>query len=374
MLGNPSRVELVVGGMLGLVIIYGAKSAFLVFLSWRQSQFAMALLANFSQRLFATYLGQSYQFHLQQNSARLVRNLTTELSVFNATAQNVLLIMGEILVIAGVMMLLFVVEPVGTATVCLFFGGASWLYIRVVKGRIARWGKLRQAHEGLRIQHAQQGIGSIKDIKVLGREEDFLAQYQKHNKGYTHTLQRQIFIQQTPRMWLEFIAVCGLVMVVLTRIWSGKPIDGLLPTIGLFGAAAFRLIPSVNRCLSSIQGMRFARPVIDLLYKELLELQPSPAITGNGPLAFKKAITLRNIGFRYEGVERQAIDDVNLTITKGVSIGFVGGSGAGKSTLVDVILGILPPTSGRIEIDGVDMWSNLRGWQSQMGYVPQSIF
>jgi ABC-type multidrug transport system fused ATPase/permease subunit len=217
-------------------------------------------------------------------------------------------------------------------------------------------------------------LGSVKDIKLLGREADFLAQYGLHNHGNSHVLQRQYFLQQIPRLWLELLAVTGLAAVVLIMIEQGKPSDALLPILGLFGAAAFRLIPSINRSMVAIQGARFALPVINTLHHELIQMAAPASISCGRELPLKITITLDHVGFHYPNVESPALSDINLQIPQGASVGFVGGSGAGKSTLIDVILGLLCPTSGRVMVDQVDIQSNLRGWQNQIGYVPQAIF
>ena len=177
-LGNPSPQALIVGAMLGLAGIYLAKNLFLAFLAWRQTRFAFGVQAQISQRLFTTYLRQPYTFHLQRNSAQLIRNTVTEVNQFTFNAITpAMILLTEGLVLLGIATLLLVVEPLGALIVVLVLGGAAWGFHHSTRARIARWGQARQHHDGLRIQSLQQGLGGAKDVKLLGRESDFLAQY-----------------------------------------------------------------------------------------------------------------------------------------------------------------------------------------------------
>ncbi len=374
MLGNPSHKQLLVGGMLALAAVYAVKALFLGFLAWRQAHFSHTLQASLSYRLFAGYLRQPYSFHLQRNSAQLLRNTINSVNgVTNVTQQGLILI-SEGLVLIGFSALLLWVEPLGALVVVITLGGAAWGFHRVTRKRIVRWGQASQYHEGLRIQHLQQGLGGAKDVKLLGREGDFLAQYRTHNDSSARVSERRSTLQALPRLWLEFLAVTGLAALVLIMVEQGKPLDALLPTLGLFAAAAFRLMPSINRVMAALQSIRFSTAVIDTVDAELRLVDVPVAPTEGKVLPLNQALTLDHIAFRYPSAEVQSLRGISLSIPRGASVGFIGGSGAGKSTLVDVILGLLTPDHGVVSVDGVDIQGNLRGWQDQIGYVPQTIF
>lgn len=374
-IGSTSREHLVIAGMLALVGVYTVKTLFLSFLGWMQARFVYGVRADLSQRLFTGYMCQPYVFHLQRNSAQLIHNVINETNIIANTG----LIPGftlitEILVFIGISTMLFVVEPLGALLVVSTLGFAGWGFSHITKSRILRWGEARQLHEGLRIQHLQQGLGGVKDVKLLGREDDFFAQYWLHNVGSACSAQHEQTLQQLPRLFLELLAVIGLAALVLAMIGQGKPLDALLPTLGLFAAAAFRLMPSVNRVLLAIQNTRYTLPVIDSLYSELCLFDATLEPQQSHPMLFKSKLILDQVSFHYPSTEALALHAVSLSVPKGTSVGFIGGSGAGKSTLVDIILGLLTPDSGTIEIDGIDIQTNLRGWQDMIGYVPQSIF
>jgi len=373
-LGNPSHERLVIAGMLTLVAVFAVKSLFLAFLAWWQARFAFGFQADISHRLFTGYLRQPYIFHLQRNSAQLIRNTIGQVDEIRGVIETGLILVAESLVLIGILALLVIVEPVGTLVIMITFGLVGWIFGRFTQDRILRWGVARQFHEGLRLQHLQQGLGSAKDVRLLGRESDFLAQYQLHNIGNARVGEHQFVLRALPRLWLELLAVSGLAALVAVMIGQGKPLDALLPTLGLFAAAAFRLMPSVNRMLNAVQNLRFSLPVIDNLHSELLLFGTTQAPQRGSFLPFKNTLLLDQVSFRYPCTEAFALRGVSLAIPRGTAVGFIGQTGAGKSTLVDIILGLLTPDSGSVRLDGIDIQSNLRGWQDQIGYVPQSIY
>ena len=374
-LGHLSRGELVVIGMLVLAAVYAVKALFLAFLTWRQMSFVYGLQAELSHRLFAGYLRQPYMFHLQRNSAELIRNAITETNLFTQTCLVAGMgLLTEMLVVIGISALLVLVAPLGALVVVGILGTAVWGFNRVTHQRLLRWGAARQMHEGLRLQHLQEGLGGAKDVKLLGREQEFLAQYHQHNLGNARVGQRYQTLQQFPRLGLELLAVCGLAALVIVMVAQNKPLDALLPTLGLFAAAAFRVLPSANRAMMAVQNVRYALPAINVLHGELRVLKSAEEPAAARQLEFQQYLALDNVSFCYPSSHRPALQGVSLTVLRGTTVGFIGESGAGKSTLVDIILGLLQPSSGAVRVDGVDIRTNLRGWQDRVGYVPQTIF
>ncbi len=377
LLGHPDRATLVIGGLLVLFGVYGLKALFLGFLAWRQSRFVFRLQGSISQRLFATYLLKPYTFHLQRNSAELIRNGTTEIWLFaNRVIFSLLLFLKEALVLVGLCLLLLLVEPFGAVVVVGFFGLFGWGFYRITRAYVTRWGAMRHEHDGLRIQHLQQGIGGVKEVKVLGREREFLSRFAFHTRKSMVVGERETTMQQIPRLWIEFVAVGSLVVLVLTMIARDGSIEEVVPKLGLFAAAAFRLMPSVNRMLSAMQTIKFGMPVVEMLQNELDPDVPAflpPQAEGEHRESFRE-LRLDGVSYNYPSTEKPALEEVSLSVTAGETVGFIGTSGAGKSTIVDLILGLLVPGEGRITVDGKDIHDNLREWQSRIGYVPQSIF
>ena len=375
-LGDPSPTELIPKVMLGLVGVYVAKNLFLAFLAWRQTRFAYGVQAQLSQRLFAIYLRQPYTFHLQRNSAQLIRNVLGETAML-AEAIIATLNMGtEFLVLAGITALLLAVEPVGTLVAVAVLGAAALSFYYAMRSRIVRWGESRQRHDGLRLQHLQQGLGGAKDVKLLGREMNFLDQFREHTAHSARVSQFQATLQMLPRLWLEVLAVVGLATLVIAMLAQAREIATIMPTLGLFAAAAFRLMPSVNRIIAATQVLRYNLPVINSLHEELKLVGAEAPRGRRGPAGpgLQSEIRLAGVTFTYPAAATPALTDLSPRIRKGESVGFVGPSGSGKSTLIDVVLGLLTPNAGQVFVDSDDIQKNLRAWQDQIGYVPQSIY
>jgi ABC-type multidrug transport system fused ATPase/permease subunit len=285
-----------------------------------------------------------------------------------------MMITTESLVLFGIIALMCFVEPVGTFGVAVTFGLASWGFYHYNKKRINTWGEEFQHHEGLRIQYLQEGLGAAKDVKLLGREKEFLDRYQVHSLGSALIGRNELLLKTFPRFGLELLAVTAITLIVCLLITQNRSMDSLVATLGLFAAASFRVMPSVSRLLTSFQSARFLLPVIHNLHKEFCLTNDVKPRNECSPLLFKKTLVLENVSFQYPSTEALVLKEICLSIRQGEAIGFIGSTGAGKSTLVDIILGLLVPASGVIKIDGVDIQTNTRGWQDQIGYVPQTIF
>ena len=373
-LGNPSHHQLVIGGMIGLVALYFLKSIYLGYLAWQQSKFNNNVLVNLSRRLFTLYLRQPYAFHLQRNSSELIRNIVNEVGYFlNTGLSSMMILLTESMVLIGVAALLFTMEPVGAISLVLTVGCTGFGFQLLTRSRVSRWGATRQMHDGLRIKQVQQGLGGVKDVILLGREQDFLKQYDTHNKAQAHASLKLTILQSMPRLWLEVMAIMGLATLVIIMTAQGRTMASIIPALSLFGAAAFRLLPSIGKVLSAVQSARFGDSVLAMLKSELaLEMpeipdaRPSHLMTRN--------IELNHITFTYASAAAPALKNLSLSIGYGETVGFIGPSGSGKSSLVDLILGLLQPDSGEILVDGESIRTNLRGWQDQIGYVPQTIF
>lgn len=372
-IGNPDQSTMVVGMMLLLLIGYLFKNIFLAFLAWKQTRFSFNLESELSQRLFSIYLYQPYTFHLQRNSAILIRNVRSEIAMLShSVVTPIMKVISETLVLFGICVLLLVVEPVGMLIVMTVLGGATAAFYYMTKSYIVRWGQARQYHDRWSLQHLNQGLGGVKDLKILGRETEFLKEFGYHTAQGAKMNQMQTTLQQMPRLWLELLAVLALVIMVLSMLNQGKEISTVAPTLGLFAAAAFRLMPSVNRIIGAVQQLRYGCPAVSTLYGELnlsADKRKNKRTT-----SLQNEIAIKSIAYSYPESSELALNKINLNVNKGQSIGIIGPSGSGKSTLVDILLGLLVPTHGEIEIDGQDIRSNLSSWQDQVGYVPQSIY
>lgn len=375
-LGYSSKTELMLIAILSFVTIYTFKNIYIAFLAWKQTKFATSTQADMAKTLFRNYIYQPYSFHLIRNSADILNNLQVELNLFmNYMLNPGMLLIAESLVVLGLLGLLLYFEPIGAITVFCVFFIAGGFYQWLTKRRIISWGKQRQHHEALRMKHAQQGIGAIKDVKIYGKEEFFLTEYARHTEQSLKMHQRNSFVQTITRLWLEMLLIAGLSFLFIGMVYQGKTVTEIVPILALFGAVSFRLMPSVNRIVSSVNLLRFGAAITDIIYKEFETAVADEYQPETKPLVFKQSIFLEELAYSYPLTDRKALSNITLNIQKGQMVGFIGESGSGKSTLIDIIMGLLMPDQGKIKVDGQPITvDNLRSWQRIIGYVPQSIY
>lgn len=369
-----SQVQLIVVSLAVLVFIYSLKAFFLLLLSDKQNIFAFQVQSSMSSRLFQGYLKQPWIFHLQRNSSQLIQNIMNETSLFVGSAlQPMLTLCAEGLVILGTLILLLLAKPIQCMIVFGFLSIAVLIYHRLVQTKTIHCGKERFLQDELRMLHLQQGLRCVKEIKILGKEQYFSDVYQQHNlKSVAANAQYKRFTD-IPRLTLELVGVTGLALLVLLLLIEHEPVQSIVPILVLFAAVALRLIPSANRILSAINNLRYAKEIIHRLHAEFILINNRANESNNEKLTFFDKISLKNIYYRYPNSDTDVLKNINITIPFGASIGIIGASGAGKSTLIDLVLGLCNVTQGSILVDDVDICTNLRSWQNQIGYIPQTI-
>ena len=379
--GSTRDFLVFVGGILLLVFI--AKNAYAALLTYVQHRFAYNKQISLSRRLLGVYLRSPWQFHLQHNTAVLLRNVNSEaMSLIDSVVVPALLIANEALVFVCILALLVLVEPVVAVVTLGAVGVAAYGFQRVVKPALYRRGMERTLHGGELYKWASQGLGSVKEAKVLGREEHFLDGYQVSGSRYARSTLYFALLTALPRLVIETLAVAALLIATIVVMLRGGNLADMLPVLGLFAVAAARLIPSLNRMLSALSSIRFYAPVVESIAPVILAAAdplsqgasatrqvlraPRPSFTGQ--------LTFRDVWFRYEGAADWALKGVSFAISKGRSTALVGPSGAGKSTVVDIILGLLRPQRGALLLDGRDLEGVMAGWRTMIGYVPQASY
>ena len=368
-----SREALVMSALLLMFVAHVLKSAYIAVLVWFQRGFMSDVSTRLSEKLFLNYLRQPYEFHLDQNSSTLIRNAQNGPVFVTGGIDPMSTLLADGLVGVGLFALLMYVEPIGTLIVGAVFGFSAWGFQKVTNKRIVKWGIAAQESSELVIQHLNQGLGGVKEVKILGKEDEFVEQYATQVSTLMVLQRLYKFLQALPRLWLEIITMGGLTALVGVMLLQGNEISSVLPVVGLFAATTFRVVPSINRMVASVQSLDFNRPIIREISRDLrLEWETSRA-TGVCPTV-ASVVRVHNASFRYRRSPDDVLGGVSLEVKRGSAVGIIGASGAGKSTLVDVILGLIKPTDGSVSVDGFDIENDPAGWRSQVGYVPQSIF
>lgn len=355
-------------------LIFIIKNIFQAFYSWYEAYVINILKTNLAKKLYYFYLKQPYIFHLKNNSALLIRNLTTEVDGVKSLIHALVHIFADIIILVFIVTLIFYIEPIGTLLAFSILLVTSFAYYKVTKKYIGLWGKKRQHHEGMKIKNLQQGLGSIKDILIYNVSIFFNKTF-NYDNSRSNNAQRNIEVVQTwPKLWLEIVLISISALLIMFMISQNKSLNEMIVTLGVFGAAGYRIMPLISKLTTNTQAIRYFLPSLHLLNEQVTSLKDNLLIDGNSKkLEFNNEITLQDILFTYPNSNKPVIKNLNLTIKKNQFVTFYGKSGSGKSTIVDLILGLFIPEKGKILIDGKDLSKNIKGWQSNIGYVPQNI-
>ncbi|MFM8903407.1 MAG: ABC transporter transmembrane domain-containing protein, partial [Actinomycetota bacterium] len=321
--GELSREELISAVMVAMVLIYIVRSLFLFWSLWIQKGFSASVSGRLSQSLFAIYLRQPYMFHLQRNSSTLMRNAKNATSVVTCGVDPFMVLLTDGLVAIAMFTLLSYVEPIGTIAVLLVFGLSTTTFQRLTRRRIDSWGHQVDHHETKILQHLQEGFGGAKDVKILGRENEFLSQHEKHLKRSIRISRIYNVILTLPRSFMEIITIVGLCLLVVSMVVRGRELSEIVPVLGLFAAAAFRVMPSINRLLMATQTLIFNRSIIAAVYRDFqLDAPDLGNHVKNSP--FANSLELHDVSFQYPTAARTSLQNVSLVVRRGEAVGFVG--------------------------------------------------
>lgn len=378
LIGNPSKLNLILYFFSFLIFFYFIRSIFLIYIAWQQTKFSGSIYKYLSNYFFNGYMKSSYLFHLENNSAPLIKNIQVEIELFGAVSQTTLIFLSEFFAALGIILILFIIQPLGALVIALFFIVATLIYNKYFKIKLGIWGQSRLYHTEQRSKILTEGFGGIKDIKLYGVENTFINKFNFHSKNFAKIAVKSSTIAQVPRLYLEFLSVLVLsISIVIIFIQSKGNSADILTLFSVFIASAFRILPSVNRMITSIQQIRYLMPLVDKLASEKhkIDFADNNIIENEiTDINFTNQIEIKNISFEYPNNSSKVLDNISLVITKGEFVGFIGKSGSGKSTLIDIFMGLLLPNQGQIITNGNNIFSNPVKWRSQIGYVPQNIY
>ena len=362
-----------------IAALYLLKGFFLAGEAWLIGRYVFDFKKYIVNTLMERYLAENYEFHLMNNSALLLRNLTIEANQFISNVlMPILKIMTECILIITICILLFLIEPGGVVIIFTFLALLSFIFYWFIGKYSSYLGKIRHNADGMIVKFSKEALAGFKDIKILGKEIYFLQQFNIHNHISCNVMSKQFVLNQLPKIYLETIGAIVFLIFLLFLINEKGNFQQIFPIIAVFSVAAFRLLPSFNRLLSALSSTRFGEQTLVKIGDHINSISvtdPSTSNISKKTTNFKshERIEIKNLSYQYPGTKDLALSNIDLTIKKGDSIGIVGKSGAGKSTLLEIILGLLKPTAGGVFIDGINVFENIRSWQNLIGYVEQDI-
>ncbi|MBN2964215.1 ABC transporter ATP-binding protein [Sulfurospirillum sp. T05] len=330
------------------------------------------------QKLLRKYLHQPYGFFLSRNSSDIGKVILSETDVVinQAILPSLNLTTYAILVIALVGFLVLV-DPVLAFILAGLFGGFYVLMYATVRKYLGRIGQKRAKANAQRFKITSETIGGIKDLKVLGREKVYLDSFNAPSYAFSHYNATNQTLGEIPQYLVEVIAFGALLAMAMYALASdGADIGVLLPVLGLYALGALKLKPAVQIIYKSMTAIKFGVAAIDNILEDLSTSNDCITIANDhSRLRLQNELKLENISFIYPGTTTPALNNIDIVIAANTTVGIIGTTGAGKSTLVDVVLGLLNPTNGKIMVDNHELANNnIRQWQNAIGYVSQSIF
>ena len=356
------------------------KNAFGLFLQNLLLRFAFLKQLDLGRMQMRICIVRPYEYFLTHNSADIVRNLTSSIpSVCAAVIVPWLTLLTDLVMTAGLLVLIVYIQPVAALAAIGVIGPLSYLIFRACRHRVLHYGTEQNREYRAMVKHSTEALQGIKEIKASGRGDYFVDRYLESSRLYLRAMRLFSFVGNVPRAVLETAMVGAITLVVLVMMWVAKgQLQNAVPLLAVYAAAGVRVMPACNRMIIALNSIRFHTSTLEIVSAEVRESQRlnaderAPAKTAQMP--FQRALDLDEIGFRYEGSSEMLFDGLSLRINRGESVAFIGRSGSGKSTLVDLILGLLSPLSGTVKVDGREISEDPGPWQKQVGYIPQQIY
>jgi ABC-type multidrug transport system fused ATPase/permease subunit len=374
------QIDLLIWGAATLIIIFIIKNTYLSILGYYKSKVVFGIQLRMSHDLFKEYLKAPYTFHLNKNSSELLSNVYDAVKIIiTGILMPLVSMLMELLLMISIMILLISVEPLITIVTIGVFSLAGIIYLNLTKKKSAHFGEQLNKLRTIVYKIVTEGLVGFKDARVLNREDYFVKQFHDSSEKNVKGLIHQSFINGLTKPILETVAMCLMLLITISLVIKNDSINNILPSLALFGFASIRLLPSFSQILGSYSSIRYSLSAIDPVWNDLNYLKNKKAehyklFNAHSEVRLNSQIELLDISYRYPEAETDSLSKITLTIEAGKAIAFVGSSGAGKTTIVDVLLGLLQPTEGKILVDDTDISVNISDWQKQIGYIPQHIF
>lgn len=362
----------------GMIIVYLLKNIYLAYMNRMQFKFVYHFQSDLRCKLLERYLRKPYVFHSQKNIAEINRSLTNDVYNLGDYIMAFLQLLSEGIVCVCLITYLLITDVMTTLLILGLLSVFSVIYFIPVKKRLNLCGEKNQLAYSEFVKSMNQAWGSIKETKIFQKEAFFIQQFRNASEDYADYKIEFQFLSVIPRFLLETITMFGIIMAIIIKIVSGESSAELFAELSVIAVAAYRLLPSVNRINTFYGQMSYTKPSVDLVINDLKEVNEKAYLkkVDNKKQfeACKGYIQINNLNYRYPGGERMILDNVNMKIKLGTSVGIVGETGSGKTTLVDVLLGLLEPDTGNIICNDIDIWEQKSAWLKEIGYIPQNIY
>ncbi len=344
--------------------------------TYAQLRFVQMRDYSISKRLVEGYLNQPYSWFLNRHSAELGKSILSEVSgVIGNGIKPLMEIIAKSTVTIAIITLLIIVDTKLTLIVGSVLGGAYMIIFYFIRNYLKEIGKKRLENNKARFMTVSEAFRALKEIKVGSLEQSYIKRFSKVAIIFARTNASSLVIAQLPRFILEAVAFGGILLIILFMMARSGGFNSALPIISLYVYSGYRLMPALQQIYTSLTQLTFVGPSLDKLYKDFKNIESLEKQIDHQTISFSKSITLKNISYNYPNSSRTALKSINLNIPAKSTVGLIGTTGSGKTTIIDIILGLLEPQIGNLEVDGKTITkTNLMSWQRSIGYVPQSIY
>jgi ABC-type multidrug transport system fused ATPase/permease subunit len=341
-----------------------------------QLRFVQMCEYSIGKRLIEGYLQQPYSWFLDRHSADLGKTILSEVQqLIENGIRPMIDLIAKIIVATTLIALLVLVDIKLALIVGLSLGGAYLFVFYFIRIYLNKIGEDRLKSNELRFRAVSESFGAVKEIKVSGLEQTYIKNFSDPSRMYAHIQSNLQVLAQLPRFVLEAFAFGGILLMILYLMTKEGSFNEAIPIISLYVFAGYRLMPALQQIYASFTQLTFIGPSIDELYDDLKNLQINEIQNNDIEISLTKKINLNNIYYHYPKVTHNALENINLNISANTTVGFIGPTGSGKTTIIDIILGLLNPQQGTLEVNGQIITNkNLKSWQKSIGYVPQNIY
>jgi ABC-type multidrug transport system fused ATPase/permease subunit len=345
---------------------------------WLNGRLAAAVGSDLSCEAYLRTLYQPYQVHVQRNSSTLITAITNHIALTVLALNAVLQIVSAVVVSAGLLIGLLLVDWLVALSTAGLFGIAYGLVAFMARRRLQQNGERITAATNQRVKALQEGLGAIRDVLLDGSQGTYLELYRRADRPQRQLESKNVFLSTFPRYALEALGMVAIALLGALLVLQRGSGAAVIPLLGALALGAQRLLPALQLVYGGWANLKSwsasLAAVIELL-EQPLPLQQAIA----EPIALKQSIRLQGVRFRYAPELPEVLQALDLEICRGDRIGLIGSTGSGKSTLVDILMGLLPPSAGRLMVDGVDLHDpaqveSLAGWRAAVAHVPQSIY
>lgn len=369
--------------IIAVILVFIFKDLFLIVQYYIQTRFVYNNQFATQQMMLSGFFNRPYEFFVNAESGEILRVIQSDVSATYNLLTTILGMFTEAVVAFAISITIFVIDPVMTIFVIIMMAVVVITISKVVKPILKKKGNELILHSSLMNKWLLQSITGIKEIKVSRKERFFKENFETSGKKYISAQKWSTVFSNVPRLMIEMVSVCSTLAFIAFMIYKGKEIESLVPTLGAFAMAAMKLMPSANRIVAAINQIAFQEPSLNKLLDDIAIFEEDEKKYASykkvnneakSKLRFDNKIELKNITYGYQNSDKLILDNANMLIPIGWSVGIVGVSGAGKTTAVDLLLGILIAKKGEILVDGRNVMENYPEWLSNIGYIPQSIF